>query len=189
LKIDPEDGDPLPLPPGTRYEAGEIDWPRTRAYSNGLAGFYLNIAGREHDGCVTPADAPALKQEIICQLRGLRDEERGKVAIAELWDSCEVYRGPYRENGPDVMVGYRPGYRADWDGALGRLTDSIIADNTRRWSGDHCMDPRQVPGVLFSSRPFAMTRPGLEDLAPSILDLLGIAAPAHMTGRSLFERT
>jgi hypothetical protein len=51
------------------------------------------------------------------------------------------------------------------------------------------MDPRAVPGVLFSSRPFAVTRPGLEDLAPTILDLLGVAPPPHMTGRSIYAPT
>ena len=66
-------------------------------------------------------------------------------------------------------------------------TGAVISDNTRSWSGDHCMDPRQVPGVIFSSRPFAAEKPGLVDLAPSVLDLLGVAAPAHMTGRSIFR--
>ena len=72
---------------------------------------------------------------------------------------------------------------------MGAVTGQVISDNTRSWSGDHCMDPRQVPGVLFSSLPLATTRPALVDMAASVLDLLGVARPAHMTGRSVFQAT
>jgi len=187
LKTDPGEG-PLPeIPLGKRFEVGDIDWPRTRAYTNGLAGYYVNIKGREKDGCVDPDKALDLKQEINDKLRGLPDPESDGEAITELWTGEEIYHGPYRENGPDVIVGYKPGYRTDWDAAVGAVSGTIISDNTRSWSGDHCMDPRQVPGVLFSTVPFASTRPNLVDMAPSVLDLLGLAAPGHMTGRSIFR--
>jgi predicted AlkP superfamily phosphohydrolase/phosphomutase len=146
------------------------------------------VKGREHDGCVEPAQVATLKREIIDRLRGLPDPGRGgQEAITELWAGEDVYHGPYRENGPDVIVGYKPGYRADWDAAVGAVSGVVISDNTRSWSGDHCMDPRQVPGVLFSSLPFAAGKPNLVDLAPTVLDLLGLPRPAHMTGRSIFS--
>jgi len=186
LKDDPADG-PLPaIPEGIRYEVSDIDWPRTRAYTSGLAGYFLNIKGREKDGCVEPDAAAALIAEINDKLRGLPDTERGETAITESWDSNEVYSGPYRHNGPDAVVGYKPGYRADWDAAVGAVGAQAISDNTRSWSGDHCMDPRAVPGIIFSSRPMAVTKPKLVDMAPSVLDLLGLDAPAHMTGRSVY---
>ncbi len=186
LKDDPVEGPLPPIPDGKRCEANEVDWSRTRAYTNGLAGFYLNIEGREKDGCVPPSEAADLKQELIANLRGLPDPEGGGEAITELWAAEDIYHGPYRENGPDVIVGYKPGYRTDWDAAVGAVTDRIISDNTRSWSGDHCMDPRQVPGVLFSNREFTAVRPDLRDIAPSVLDLLGLPIPGHMTGRSIF---
>ncbi len=167
----------------------EVDWPRTRAYTNGLAGFYLNVRGREANGCVAPEEAPALEAELIDKLRGLNDSDRSCEAITELWSGSEIYKGPYRTNGPDVIVGYKPGYRADWDAAVGAVSGTVLSDNTRSWSGDHCMDPRQVPGVIFSSVPFAATQPALVDMAASVLDLLGVQAPAHMTGRSIFSES
>lgn len=186
LKGDPVEG-PLPaIAEGIRYEVSDIDWPRTRAYTNGLAGYFLNIEGREKDGCVKPDEAKALIAEINDRMRGLPDTERGEIAITEVWDSDDVYSGPYRHNGPDAIVGYRPGYRADWDAAVGAVGAHAISDNTRSWSGDHCMDPRAVPGVIFSSRPFPVAKPKLVDMAPTVLDLLGLKAPGHMTGRSVF---
>ncbi len=189
LRSDPREG-PLPaLPAGSKFEPAEIDWSRTRAYSNGLAGFYLNVAGRERDGLVPWPEVPAVKEEILAKLRGLQDPERNEPVINELYDSSEAYRGPYRENAPDVIVGFRPGYRADWDAAVGRVTDQVIKDNDRPWSGDHCLDPQLVPGILFSSRPFTRQDPRLVDLAPSILDLFGVDRPAFMTGSTIFEES
>ena len=186
LKGDPETGPLPPIPAGERCEVPQIDWARTRAYTSGLAGYYLNIRGREKDGCVDPAAAYALKREINDRLRGLPDPEHGSEAITELWASEDIYAGPYRSNGPDVIVGYKPGYRTDWDAAVGAVSATEIADNTRSWSGDHCMDPRQVPGVVFSTVPFDNPKPWLVDMAPTVLDLLGLPAPAHMVGRSIF---
>ncbi|MCP4570939.1 MAG: nucleotide pyrophosphatase [bacterium] len=186
LKSDPADG-PVPvLAAGSRVDASEIDWPRTRAFTNGLAGWYLNLKGREKDGCVEPADARALLDEINGKLAGLPDP-RGGEAIRESWAAADVYRGPYASNSPDAIVGYNRGYRADWHAAVGRLTDEAIRDNRRAWSGDHCMDPDQVPGVVFANRPLERDDCALVDMAPTVLDLFGITRPGHMHGRSLFE--
>ncbi|PID78902.1 nucleotide pyrophosphatase [bacterium DOLJORAL78_65_58] len=194
LKSDPTENDPTqsPLPPigeGERHEVGDIDWQRTRAYTSGLAGYYLNLKGREREGCVDPTEADALLAEINAKLRGLPDTERGETAITEVWTGREIYHGPYRTNGPDAIVGYKPGYRADWDAAVGAVGRHVISDNTRSWSGDHCMDPRAVPGVIFSTRPFRNPKPALVDMAPTVLDLLGLDAPGHMTGRSVFAES
>ncbi len=115
------------------------------------------------------------------------DPQHDTEAITELWASEDIYAGPYRNNGPDVIVGYKPGYRTDWDAAVGAVSSTEIADNTKSWSGDHCMDPRQVPGVIFSTVAFENPKPWLVDMAPSVLDLLGLEAPAHMVGRSVFQ--
>ncbi len=184
LQGDPDTG-PLPaLAPGEVAAVGRIDWSRTRAYANGLAGFYLNLQGRERHGVVPPAAAPALRAELMDRLRGL-DDPAGGEAIAEVWASAEAYRGPYRDEAPDVIVGYNPGWRADWDMATGGVIGSVFRDNAKPWSADHCMDPRQVPGVLASSRPLDLEGAGLVDLAPTILDLCGVPRPGHLHGRSL----
>ena len=61
----------------TRKTPGEIDWPRTRAYTNGLAGFYINTKGREREGCVERDAVRGLMDEIIGKLRGLPDPKGG----------------------------------------------------------------------------------------------------------------
>ena len=87
---------------------------------------------------------------------------------------------------PDLIVGYRRGYRASWVTCLGDLTPEIHLDNDSAWSADHCADALEVPGVLFSSRPFRASTPSLVDVAPSILAEFGLPAPSSMSGRSIF---
>ena len=164
-----------------------VDWSRTQAYAFGLGGIYINQKGREGQGIVEPgSETEALKKRIIEGLSGLHDEAENAVAINEIFDNRKVHpTGPYRDNGPDLIVGYNRGYRASWEGAVGRVTAEVLTDNSKAWSGDHCIDPRLVPGVLFSTRPMPDDDPGIGDLAPTILSEFGVDPPDHMTGRAL----
>ena len=48
----------------------DVDWSRTRAYTMGLNGLYMNIKGREREGIVEAgAQAEALKEELRWQAR------------------------------------------------------------------------------------------------------------------------
>ena len=159
-----------------------IDWSRTRAYALGLSGVYLNLRGRERDGIVEAADADALKQSIIRGLTELRD---GDVrAIRRVVDVARDLDGPYRDGGPDLLPGYEDGYRVSWDCAKGSVRDELFEDNTKCWSGDHCVDSEIVPGVLFTNVALDEGPIRLEDVGPTILDLFGVAVPPYMTGRS-----
>jgi hypothetical protein len=61
----------------------------------------------------------------------------------------------------------------------------VFEDNTRAWSGDHCIDPRLVPGVFFCNRKVTTEEPALIDIAPTALHLFGIDPPEYMDGRPL----
>jgi predicted AlkP superfamily phosphohydrolase/phosphomutase len=164
----------------------DVDWTRTKAYALGLGGLYLNLKGREAQGIVEPgAEATALKAELMTKLGGLKDGANGPAGINILFDRDAVYRGPYRENAPDLIVGYAEGYRASWDSVTGKVTPSVFEDNLKAWSGDHCIDPRVVPGVFFMNGSTNGRPPSIMDIAPTVMELFGVAVPAHMDGRSL----
>jgi len=171
---------------GGDYLAG-VDWNRTQAYAFGLAGIYLNLAGREAHGIVDEEkQAPLLRREISAKLGKLIDPSRGgRPVIRRIYDARQAYSGPYAGNGPDLVVGYHSGYRASWETAVGRTDGPVLSDNTRRWSGDHCVDPSVVPGVLFCNHKLADESCDILDLAPTILDLFGVKPPAYMDGKVL----
>jgi predicted AlkP superfamily phosphohydrolase/phosphomutase len=162
----------------------DVDWSRTRAYTMGLNGLYLNVKGREREGIVAAgAEAEALKEELSQKLKGLQDPVSGEVGITGVFDCEGIYAGPYVDNAPDLLVGYGKGFRASWDSVTGRVTGTIFEDNTKAWSGDHCVDPRLVPGVLFSNKRIAVEKPAIVDLAPTILKLFGLSLPSHLDGK------
>lgn len=165
----------------------DVDWSRTRAFALGLSGFYINRKGREGQGIVAEGEELAqLKAELVDKLSGLIDTETGEVAINKVWDTDTVFSGPYKDDAPDLLVGYNAGYRIAWSGANGGVTDWVFEDNTKSWSGDHCVDPRLVPGVLFCNRKIAAGKPALGDLPPTIMALFGADRPTYMKGQDLF---
>ena len=164
----------------------EVDWSRTRAFAVGLGGIYLNLKGREAQGTVEPgAEAVALKAEIQEKLGQLVDPENGRLAVAKAYDTARAYSGPYVEEAPDLIAGFSVGYRASWTSATGAVTDSVFEDNTKSWSGDHCMNPPHVPGILLSNQKIHRDSPSIMDIGPTVLDLFGVPVPAYCDGSSL----
>ena len=164
----------------------DVDWDKTQAYAIGLAGIFINEKGREGQGIVDSGDEKRQLVEALCQqLTGLVDKETGQTAIHEAVASNSVYRGPYSKAASDIIIGYNTGYRVSWDAAVGKCGPKIFSDNTKAWSGDHCIHPDLVPGVLFSNLNLRDGNADIIDLAPTTLDLLGVDKPAYMEGSSL----
>ena len=170
-------------------EAGEffkhVDWARTRAYALGIGSIYLNTRGREREGIVEPHEADAVAAHIAGRLTGLVDVERSVPAVRSVKTRRELYSGAYADESPDLVVGFSAGYRASWTTALGGIPAVLFENNVKKWGGDHIIDPALVPGALFMNRPFHGSAARLVDLAPTILNALGVDAPAVMEGRSL----
>ena len=168
----------------------KVDWSRTKAFTLGLTGLFVNRVGRERDGIVKPgAELDQLCRELKTKLEALRDPATGEPAIREVFLTREMHAGPYADAAPELLIGYHKGYRHSWDCATGAVTRDVFTDNTRSWSGDHCVDPRLVPGVFWCNRKVESREAALVDLAPTILDLFGVPIPGYMQGRALFTGT
>ncbi len=175
---------------GTAEWLRHVDWTNTKAYALGLTGLFLNVKGRESSGIVERGrEADDLKADLIRRLNGLVDPATGHVAIREAFDTTKLYVGPYAANAPDLLIGYNAGYRNSWTCARGVVAGPVFEDNLKAWSGDHCIDPRLVPGVFFCSRRIDRDDPALIDIAPTALQQFGIEPPDYMDGQPLFQAT
>jgi hypothetical protein len=165
---------------------GHIDWSRTQAYALGLNQVFLNLRGREAAGVVAPGDRDVTLARLERDLLSLTDPTTGATAVTRI-DRPEP--GPYAARAPDLIVGYRRGYRSSDESALGAVGDRVFEENRDTWSGDHCMDPAAVPGVVVGGAALDLGggRPHLRDLAPSILTYFGVAAPEALGGRSFLR--
>jgi predicted AlkP superfamily phosphohydrolase/phosphomutase len=163
-----------------------IDWSRTRAYAQGNFGqIFLNLKGRQPQGCVAPADARPLLEDLKAGLMEITHPETGKPLVERVHESEELYHGPYTHLAPDLTV-----VLSDWRYrtiGLHDFTTHQLISPAFGPTGDHRME-----GVLIAAGP--AFRPGaspdqasLLDVAPTLLHLLGVPVPADMDGRILTE--
>ena len=165
----------------------DVDWHKTKAFSLGLTGMFINRVARERDGIVAEGEEfKAVKAEIVDKLSRLVDPKTNELIFREVFDAEKIFTGPYVFQAPDLFMGYKRGYRNSWNCATGACPVEVFSDNTKSWSGDHCIDPREVPGVLFSDTPINTDTPNLMDLGPTALKLFGTDVPANMQGKPLF---
>ena len=165
----------------------KVDWEKTRAFTLGLTGIFFNRKGREAQGIVSKEELPALAQEMKEKLEKLTDPIDGQSVVKEAFITRQLHSGPYADAAPDLLIGYHRGFRHSWDCATGAVSAEIFSDNTKSWSGDHCVDPRLVPGVFWCNRAIAAEDPELVDMAPTMLDLFGVDIPPYMQGKPLFN--
>jgi predicted AlkP superfamily phosphohydrolase/phosphomutase len=164
-----------------------VDWSHTRAYALGINGLYINLQGREKNGIVQPGEEfSKLVDEIAAKLEAFIDPMNGSRVIRKAYKKGETFHGPRTKIAPDIVLGFYRGYRTSDQSALGEFPLEIITDNQRKWSGDHCMDYREVPGVLLMNKRIKSEAPALYDLAPTILKEFGIKPPSEMLGKPIY---
>lgn len=182
---------------GTFFQRGDlgtgvIDWEHTRAVAIGLGQVFLNVKGRNTNGCVEPGAAPALAREIAAKLLALRNPFDDNAApIRRVFFLHEEYRGPYAHEAGDLQLGFAEGYRVSWQTALlgGFTSGRALERNERPWSGDHCStDPEVVPGVVLCNRRLAPASPDrahhVRDVAATVLRWFGLPSD-DLDGRPL----
>lgn len=163
-----------------------IDWSRTRAYAQGNFGqIFLNLKGRQPQGCVDPADARALLDEIKADLMAIPHPETGAPLVEAIHERDDLYQGPHAHMAPDLTV-----VLGDWRYRTIGLYDFATHETITPAfgpTGDHRME-----GVFIGSGP-AFRSGGkpqdatLIDIAPTVLNLLGVPVPADLDGRVLTE--
>jgi predicted AlkP superfamily phosphohydrolase/phosphomutase len=167
----------------------DVNWRNTRAYAVGFSSIYLNLVGREGGGIVKrDKQSCSLLDEIASKLQTLTDPDNGNRVIHKVYVSSRIYANSLLvEKGPDLVVGFQPGYRASWQTALGGAPTSLVEDNKSRWSGDHIFDPDFMAGIVLSNIKLKGKSFRGIDIAPTILSGLGLNRPQHMTGRNLLR--
>ncbi|HSR19846.1 MAG TPA: hypothetical protein VLL49_02930, partial [Anaerolineales bacterium] len=145
----------------------------TRAYALGLNSVYLNVANREGKGTVTPEQIEPLLDELKMRLLDWKAQD-GRQIISRVLLKHEAFTGPYTRFGPDLVMGYAPGFRASSETGLGKLAPTSLEPNHDHWGADHCIDSTKVPGVLFANREIN-NMPGL-----SFRDIPFLALGKHL---------
>lgn len=143
----------------------------------------LNLQGRESRGRVTRAEAAPLLKRLTADLRAIVNIETGEPLIREIVETAKTYPGPALDQLPDLfLVWNRPRpIRKVASPMIGRIT--VPQDPIR--TGDH------NERMLLAFRPASATDISIdgaslraEDIAPTLLDLIGVPATVRFDGVS-----
>jgi predicted AlkP superfamily phosphohydrolase/phosphomutase len=166
-----EHGYLAPKPDQTGLNLRSVDWSNTQAYALGLNSLYFNLEGREGQGRVSPDQQNRLSNQLRQQLLAWKDSS-GKPVVQQVYSRQEVFSGSLAEYGPDLVIGYAPGYRASSDTGLGKWSDTILEPNHDHWGADHCIDPQAVPGVLFCNQSLGnFPQPSYRDIPQLAIEM------------------
>lgn len=161
-----------------------IDWMQTRAYATKW-GVNINLKSREPQGIVEPGDEyEALVGTIIRKLRLVQDPKTGKPLFDLVTRKEDVYHGPYVGEAHDIVIApnavpteleQSPSYPQ----VIREITGTDLGNGYHR-----------LEGILMMKGPMIaphahVGQARLEDLAPTILYLLGLPIPDYMDGQVL----
>ncbi|MHA2172198.1 MAG: alkaline phosphatase family protein [Candidatus Kariarchaeaceae archaeon] len=161
------------------------NWQKTKAYLRSTAeqGIYVNLLGREPQGCVRLGiEYEKLSEDITQALYEIVDPNTGEQVITRVRKGREVYSGQYAFMGPDLLIETKDMHY--WNLKLspsGPLTSVRIPV-----SGYHRMN-----GVFLcvgkTVRHHELAQMSILDILPTILYALGIPVPNDLDGRVMTE--
>jgi predicted AlkP superfamily phosphohydrolase/phosphomutase len=168
--------------------AERIDWSRTRAYCPSApgSGVWVNLRGREPQGIVEPgAEYERVVEEVRARLLAFREPVTGEPVVTAVHRREDAYHGPYAEGGPDLLV--ETARTVCLVEGLGRRSLMPAGRGPEERTGNHARN-----GVLVLHGPEVLAGAALplatvEDVAPTVLNLLGLSVDADMDGRVLTE--
>ena len=184
-----ENGYLVPATPQANDNTGGAipDWSRTKAYSVGFNGIFLNVRGREAQGIVSEgAEYQQVREELMQKLKAWTDPRTGKPIMRNVYAREEIYQGPHLDKAPDIVLGYYPEYTTSLASAEGKIGSGDVVIPVLRWHGNHMVDALCVPGVFLSNFKINTERPSLIDICPTVLRCFNVPPPHDTDGKALF---
>jgi predicted AlkP superfamily phosphohydrolase/phosphomutase len=172
-----------PAAPG-KLDMKEIDWSRTIAWGEG--GYYgrvmMNVQGREPQGVIPAADYEKVRGELGRALEAIPDEN-GKPIGTRAYRPEDVYRA-VRNIPPDLIVYFGD---LDWRsaGTVGNPSIHIFENDTGPDDANHMQQGLFALYDPTRSERGEVAGAQIYDIAPTILDRMGLPIPGDMIGKPL----
>ena len=179
----------------TMMSFSDVDFKTTMAYSEDVRGnLWINLKGRQPEGVVEPEAYESVRDELIRLLEDLRDPETGDRITDRVFRREELYHGDMVSRAPDIIF-TQPDNRYMYMHRRSRVNKGSNAyveilppSDVKVWpTASHTLDgifmlkgKGVIPGKSISGV-------NIIDLAPTILNLMGVPVPKDMDGAVIRE--
>lgn len=165
----------LQFVPASEKDLASIE-PRSRAYSLDPGRIYVNLAGREPRGSVSPTDLPTIVDELAERLAGLQDPGTGAPIVKAIYRADDIYHGPYRNRAPDLLIMPHDGY--DIKGTF----ESSTLTGRGQLVGMH----KYENATLFiRGHRVTVDHASVHDVLPTACKLMDLECPTDLDGRDV----
>ena len=149
--------------------------PKTRCYSLLPGRFYVNLKGREREGCVQAgAEYEQVRRDLADALMEIRDPDGGAPVIDRVLMREEAFVGDDLDAAPDLMAVPAQGY--DLKGGF----EKRVLFESSPVNGTHTFDD----ALWFANAPgLASDDATVMDILPTMMALLGLESPDGVDGR------
>lgn len=173
---------PPPSATITPFDALDVDWSKTRAW--GAGGYYgrifLNIAGREPQGVIPKSEVLRVRDDLAAAIKCIPGPE-GQPMDTQVFYPDQIYQ-QVKGIPPDLLV-----YFGDlhWRsvGSIGHGSHYTLENDTGPDDANH-----DTHGIFILHEPGKQGHGNIEghtllDIAPTVLNRLGVPAPKTLSGR------
>ncbi len=176
------------LNPKRTYIYGKVDWEKTKAYMIGKRGsVYINLEGREPHGAVSKDDYEELVEELIREIKKIKDPETGEYIVEDILPREQIFHGPYVNEAPDILTFFKDKYAS-----IGYITDldseELFIVNDRP-DLELELGIERYAGIFIASgkdyRKKDVKDAWIGDVTPTLLHSYGIPKSPNMDGKVL----
>lgn len=172
-----------PVKSRKEFKPEMVDWKKTKVFAIGAyeGQIFINLKGRDPEGCVEKKDYDKLIDELEIKLKEIKGDDGANLKTA-IFKKKEYFKGKYEDIAPDMIVYFDNLHYGCNNSLIGNET--LYGLETAKGADDAC---HSYDGIFIIDNKISkkgyMGKIDNLDVTPTVLNLLQIPIPMDLTGK------